>query len=568
MPITLRLWAMKFWSRASSVRPDWAAYAFVLAIASILFLPRLGERGVVSEEFRWAEVAREMRLSGDYFHPTLNGQSYYDKPLGTYWLIVAASFFTGEVNETAVRLPPACAGLLAVFLVMSLARRIYDERTALWSGLILATSFGVMFYARRGTADMETTVGVLAAIWLYERCHTRPGPWMIGLCSIMAITSQMKGLLGFALPGAVLLMHGIWLAMAHRGEAVPRKRWLIDSNRWLAQPWTMVAVPITAGLYLGPYVISSMTGSSDGLNWVYLENIQRFVAPRNHLGPPYLYIFVLLILTAPWSAFLPAALCTAREGRDRLAWSYFLAVFLFFTVSASRRSYYLLPITPAAALLLGRSLALPTDMLFPLARRLRAGGFIICMLGTALAGLLLLPIQRILPLPYATLPALPGWWLFLAGWLVAALAIVGIVLRQIDPRRFVAGVSVAVNAYLFLTILPAAELVRPRREFIEDVAHYRSDIQHVGLCDAQELVFDLHLWPPVPQFPTTQQAMTALQNGEVDSLLISRRRWAEVRVPIDVLATESSQPWESPGALHDKMMLLKLSRPVHAAHAP
>src|SRR5437764_1228150 len=81
-----------------------------LAAAAALFFARLGDRGVVSEELRWAEVAREMRQTGDYLRPTINGRPYPDKPDGSYWLIVAASHLTGGVDETAARLPAATAG--------------------------------------------------------------------------------------------------------------------------------------------------------------------------------------------------------------------------------------------------------------------------------------------------------------------------------------------------------------------------------------------------------------------------------------------------------------------------
>ena len=114
----------------------------VLAVAAAVFLVRLGDRAVTSEEMRWAEVVREMRASGDYLHPTINGHTYYDKPVGSYWLIVAASHLTGGVNETAARLPAALAGWLGVLFVMLLGRRLYDERTAVLAGAILATSFG------------------------------------------------------------------------------------------------------------------------------------------------------------------------------------------------------------------------------------------------------------------------------------------------------------------------------------------------------------------------------------------------------------------------------------------
>src|SRR5262245_4989815 len=111
----------------------------VLALAALLFLGRLGERALWSEEVRWAEIPREMQLNADYLHPTINGQTYYDKPLGSYWLVLAASWLRGGINETAARLPCALFGLLGVALVMLIARRLFDERTAILAGVILAS---------------------------------------------------------------------------------------------------------------------------------------------------------------------------------------------------------------------------------------------------------------------------------------------------------------------------------------------------------------------------------------------------------------------------------------------
>ena len=48
----------------------------ILLLSALLFGLRLGDRDVVSEELRFAEVAREMAHTGDYFHPTINGKSY------------------------------------------------------------------------------------------------------------------------------------------------------------------------------------------------------------------------------------------------------------------------------------------------------------------------------------------------------------------------------------------------------------------------------------------------------------------------------------------------------------
>ena len=77
--------------------------AAILALTAILFFSRLGARALWSSEFRWAEIAREMRLSSNYFWPTINGRVYYDKPLGSYWLVLAAAEFTGRPSTKPPR---------------------------------------------------------------------------------------------------------------------------------------------------------------------------------------------------------------------------------------------------------------------------------------------------------------------------------------------------------------------------------------------------------------------------------------------------------------------------------
>ena len=177
----------------------------VLVLAAILFFARLGARALWSSEFRWAEIAREMLVTHNYFWPTINGHVYYDKPLGSYWLVIFSTPFTGGLNEAATRLPCAIAGLLAVALLMLLVRRLYDARTAILSGVILATSFSFVFFSRHASADVETITGELAALLLFNHNEERGGGmWVVGLWLIMAATSLTKGLLGFALPLLVI----------------------------------------------------------------------------------------------------------------------------------------------------------------------------------------------------------------------------------------------------------------------------------------------------------------------------------------------------------------------------
>jgi len=51
------------------------------AVSMFMFIWVLGNRELWTAEARWAEVVREMFLTGDFFHPTINGEPYFDKPL-------------------------------------------------------------------------------------------------------------------------------------------------------------------------------------------------------------------------------------------------------------------------------------------------------------------------------------------------------------------------------------------------------------------------------------------------------------------------------------------------------
>src|SRR5262245_56403162 len=107
--------------------------AFLL-LATIPFFLNLGGLPAWGSEQRWLSIAREMRASGHWLEPTLEGEFYGDKPLLSYWTIVVASWVTGGVNEAAGRLPSAIAGLATVLLTGWLAARLRGRGIAVLAG--------------------------------------------------------------------------------------------------------------------------------------------------------------------------------------------------------------------------------------------------------------------------------------------------------------------------------------------------------------------------------------------------------------------------------------------------
>jgi 4-amino-4-deoxy-L-arabinose transferase-like glycosyltransferase len=538
----------------------------ILALTAILFFARLGARALWASEFRWAEIAREMLLTHNYFWPTINGRVYFDKPLGSYWLVVGATWITGVMNEAAARIPSAFAGLFAVALLIVLARRLYDLRAGVMAGAILATSFSFVFFSRHASADVETITGELAALLLFINNQRRPtGWWIIALWVIMAITSLMKGLLGFVLPITIIgtyccLAEG-WAELGRNvlhGSLSDRLRWLIDRNRWFFNWKTLIAVAIAAAIYYLPFAVSQrLTGSDRGLYMVYRENVERYFDPFDHRGPIYLYTYIIFALMAPWSALLPAALFHAHQRfhftdpthahRTRFALVFFWATFIFFTLSGSRRSYYILPILPAAAILIARMLDRPITELSPWTRRLLYLGFGVIVLAVALSTLAFFPPHLVLPRPYSMLPSAPNRVLFGIFWLGSIAAIIFAARDFVAERIFG---SVAVIAYLFMFYLfvmafPAGDLYRGEKPFAATVR------QLIGSDSAQLVFFKnpgpafyLDLPKPVPEYDHLADLDSAVKGGWVRWIIVRRRELGELDFATTTLAEEASYPWD------------------------
>jgi 4-amino-4-deoxy-L-arabinose transferase-like glycosyltransferase len=572
-------------SPASAAAPDddarWRRFAWIiLGLAAILFFARLGTRALWSSEFRWAEIAREMQLTSNYFWPTINGRPYYDKPLGTYWLVVASTWLTGGMNEAAARLPSALAGMLAVAFLMVIGRRLYDVKTGVIAGFVLATSFSFVFFSRHASADVETIVGELAALILFLRHEDRQnGWWVIGLWTVMAVTSQMKGLLGFVLPiiviGSYCMLADGWAEFGRAlggGPLSQRIRWIVERNRWFFNWKTPLAIAIAGAIYYAPFAISGLeTGSTKGLYMVYRENVQRYFEPFDHRGPIYLYTYVIFALMAPWSALLPAALVHAHRLRpaesdctrsDRFTMVFFWATFIFFTLSGSRRSYYILPILPAAAIFVARLLEEPLERLTPLVRILLKIGFGVIAFGVALSITAFVPPHLFLPYPYSQFPSAPDLGIFAIFWL-GSIAVVVYAVRAFSPGRAATAVGAIAwlfMFYFFVFAMPAGDAYRTEKPFAEQVRTLvGSDTPALAFFRNQGPVFYLGLPKPVPEYDKLAELDGAVRDGKVRWLVIRRRDIALLKFKNEPAASETVYPWDRKEHGRNAMVLVRVN---------
>ncbi len=317
----------------------------VLAAIFILFF-MLGYRELWTQEGRWAVVVLGMQAHHDIWHPYLYDHPYYDKPLFSYWLTLFFSSLLQGFNEWALRLPSVLASLLIIYCTYWLGKFHSNRQVGLLAGWMLITTFLFIFWSRTAGADMLNIAGVLAATAWYFAHRDHPNLFnYIVFFAIIAITCLCKGLLGFMLTGIAVLPD------------------LLHGNRWRQHVNLSFAfgLAIGIGIYLLPFLASSWFNpqhfAENGLAQVYHENILRFIKPFDHEDPIYTYFIYLPIYLLPWTFFFIPAIFSAIKNWHHLSvgerWPIWvtLLLFIFFSASGSRRSYYILPILPFAILM-------------------------------------------------------------------------------------------------------------------------------------------------------------------------------------------------------------------------
>ena len=310
----------------------------------------LGIYPAIRSEARWFEVVREMLMTGDWLHPRINGQAYFDKPLVSYWFAAVVSKLAGgHVTELSVRLPSALFALAGLGCIISVARKFYSERTAYLAGWILLSTYSFIVWGRLAEADMEQTVFIVMAVTVYLHHRETPSFWAYfafwGCC---AVGAQTKGLPAFVIPPALALI-----------DCVVRKSFRVHLN------WKFFLALFLGGLclYAVPFVLEALTSEhygASGIVLVFRENLMRVFNPWDHNKDPfYVYFLYLPRLMIPWTPFFIFAVIDYVHGlirrkqtsKDTL-WLFASMVFIFilFSASRSRRSYYILPIVPWCAL--------------------------------------------------------------------------------------------------------------------------------------------------------------------------------------------------------------------------
>jgi 4-amino-4-deoxy-L-arabinose transferase-like glycosyltransferase len=325
----------------------------LLAFAVIWFANLEVRKLVRPDEGRYAEIPREMAVTGDWVTPRLDGYKYFEKPALQYWTTAAAYDVFGEHHWTS-RLWTALTGLLGLLTIVYSGWRLFGREAGIYAGLVAASC---LLYAGMGhvnTLDMGVTCFMtvtLCAFLLAQRdaatkTETRNWMWLAWAAAGLAMLS--KGLQSVVLPGAVFVLY----TLIQRDWAIWKKLHPVSG--------ILIFLLVTA-----PWFIAVSLANPEFPHFFFIhEHFERFLTKEHHRYQPWWYFIPILLAGAvPWTVMLLSGLRKAwraqpqqrfNPSRFLLIWSAF--IFLFFSASGSKLPSYILPIFPALALLLGARL--------------------------------------------------------------------------------------------------------------------------------------------------------------------------------------------------------------------
>ena len=350
---------------------------WLLVAVALIWFSNLEYRTLIKpDEGRYAEIPREMVVTGDWVTPRLNDLKYFEKPPLQYWATATAYTVFGEHQWTS-RLWAGLTGFAGLLLAWFTGLRLFGREAAGYAAMLLGSSMLYVMMGHINTLDMGVTffitLGVFAFMLAQQSASAAQAQidnrreqdepqgaaqqvssrnWMLLAWAGMALAVLSKGLMGIVLPGTAVLIY----CMVQRDFSVLKRM------HWL--PGLAVFLLITAPWF---YLVMKANPEFFERFFIY-EHYTRFTTKDlGRYQPWYYFVPILLGGALPWTVLMFDSLfrngqkAAANTGAKPFNAARFLTIwavfiYVFFSVSGSKLPSYLLPMFPALALLMGRRL--------------------------------------------------------------------------------------------------------------------------------------------------------------------------------------------------------------------
>ena len=284
-----------------------------------------------------------------FFLPTQRGTEPATKPPLYNWVAAGISVLWGKVDDLTIRLPSVLCGLGVVFITFLVGELLFSAKVGLLAGLILILNYHFANLCCIARTDMMLCFFISLAFLFFLLAYKQPerrSTYSIIMFVCIGLGSLTKGPVALALVVLTILAFLFF-----------KKD--LKCLRSMHLGWGML---IWFAIMLGWFIPALIEGGRQFFDIVvYDEMVNRFlgVGTRAEKTRPFYYLvghFFGKFL--PWSLFVPSAIARYWKSRHDteengllfpLVW--FATVLIFFSVSRGKRSDYILPLYPAASVI-------------------------------------------------------------------------------------------------------------------------------------------------------------------------------------------------------------------------
>ena len=140
----------------------------ILILSLIYFIPFLGQAHLFDwDEINFAEAAREMLATHNYFNVQIDYKDFWEKPPLFIWMQVFSMKIFG-VNEFAARFPNAMAGVVTLLTIFRIGKKYLNTQFAWFWTMCYAGTTLTLLYFKSGIMDPWFNLFIFLAIYQFS----------------------------------------------------------------------------------------------------------------------------------------------------------------------------------------------------------------------------------------------------------------------------------------------------------------------------------------------------------------------------------------------------------------